>query len=265
MLYFRDLTWLKCNGATLLTAVIRLTHRRREEVEWSMQLRWMAAGVEWQRVRSQKRPQLVLGLSGFKAPEGSWLGLERLNFWSLPPVDADEQEHDRRDREAGFLMVWYHHGLGTELMDVNPILGDHIWRVAARDGRDLTVEMAMLAAGLNPHELPGKPRPVCVTPEGEAIESAEEAEFWRRNSQFYCVEEVPFGMVIVETPRNVRDAEGYALRRAQELIGVPEPEFVEVHDYSTGKEARKLRKKGKPRDVDNDLFVELHFHGEYEE
>jgi phosphoribosylformylglycinamidine (FGAM) synthase PurS component len=66
----------------------------------------------------------------------------------------------------------------------------------------------------------------------------------------------------VRVPRNVRDPEAYALRRARAMIGVDEPEHIQVHDYLKINE--RIQKQC-PENIQQDIFVELHFNGFYED
>ena len=76
------------------------------------------------------------------------------------------------------------------------------------------------------------------------------------NAELYLIENVPFGTVTVQVPRNARDPEAHALARARALIGVDEPEHIEVRDwYEREKPSETLK---------DDLYVELHFNGFYE-
>ena len=68
---------------------------------------------------------------------------------------------------------------------------------------------------------------------------------------------MPFGTVSVRVPRNARDPEAPALARARALVGVDEPEHIDVTDYF------KLEKSSK--DLHDDIYVELHFNGFYED
>ncbi len=267
MLSYRGLHWLKRNGATLFRANIQPSVRTREAVYWWLAMQWFATGPEWRRVPWTKRPWVWLEVTGFQAPAGSWQGLEALDFWAFPDGEGDEQELERWHwRGAGFLDLTYFPGGGAKTFESVNLIGGHIWRVVKRDGRWLSVELALFADGSNVHE-ELENLPVSVAPGGEAADEEEAPqpgpEFWKKHAEFYCVEEVPFGTVTVQVPRNARDVESYAWNRARELIGVPEPEHIRVRD-----DARMPRNpKAKPLspNLENDIFVELQFHGEYEE
>ena len=54
----------------------------------------------------------------------------------------------------------------------------------------------------------------------------------------------------------------YAQRRARAMIGVDEPEHIQVHDYLKINE--RIQKQC-PENIQQDIFVELHFNGFYED
>ena len=105
-------------------------------------------------------------------------------------------------------------------------------------------------------------REVCVTPDGREERTEPDADFWKKNAELYFVENVPFGVVTVRVPRNARDPEAYARRRAGALIGVGEPEHVNVRDHLKSSERHK---RDCPEGIRQDIFVELHFNGFYED
>ena len=76
-------------------------------------------------------------------------------------------------------------------------------------------------------------------------------------AELYLVENVPFGTVTVCVPRNSRDPEAHALARARELVGVGEPEHIDVTDFSKRAESSE--------NIKDDIYVELHFNGYYED
>jgi hypothetical protein len=80
----------------------------------------------------------------------------------------------------------------------------------------------------------------------------------KNGPNFTLIENIPFGTVTVRAPRNARDVESYALARAEELIGgLGEPEHTQVNDHSNYEKAGD--------DLRRDLYVELHFHGQYQQ
>ncbi len=132
-----------------------------------------------------------------------------------------------------------------------------VWRVAAREGRWFTVEMAALYDGRETQrDLRGLP--VAVTAQAQEEKVQADAEFWKTHATFYLVEDIPFGIVMVRVPRNARNTETYALSRAQELIGgLPLPDHIDVNDGCEPK-------KDDPLGLADDLFAILHFNGYYE-
>lgn len=96
-----------------------------------------------------------------------------------------------------------------------------------------------------------------MTPDGKEARDEPNAEFWKKHAELYLVEDVPFGTVTVQVPRNSRDPEAHALARARALVGVDEPEHIDVTDY------HKLEKSSER--LHGDIYVELHFNGYYED
>ena len=97
---------------------------------------------------------------------------------------------------------------------------------------------------------------VTVTPDGHEQGPELDADYAKKHAELYLVENVPFGTVTVRVPRNSRDVEAHALARARELVGVGEPEHIDVKDYSKREKASE--------GIQEDIFVELHFNGYYE-
>jgi hypothetical protein len=251
MLNFRDQRWVLVHGASRFTAMISTDTRRREDVFWWLTLEYCAGGAIWRRVPSWDRPTVRLDVDGFRGPANSWRELEGLSFWNLRP----EEMGTVFNRPGGSLRVEFNEKAGSA-PDISWI-DDHVWRVAAREGRWCTVELAGLAEGHLLRDLLGT-TPVAVTAGGETERAEPEAAFWKKNAELYAVENVPFGMVSVRVPRNCRDPESYAIGRAQELVGVPEPQHLEINDYAK-KEVAGFTSHH------SDLWVHLHFNGYYED
>jgi phosphoribosylformylglycinamidine (FGAM) synthase PurS component len=72
----------------------------------------------------------------------------------------------------------------------------------------------------------------------------------------YLIENIPFGQVTVKVPHNVRDPEAYAVGRARQLIGVNEPEHIDVTDFNQWENSTPSLR--------DEVYVELHFNGFYE-
>jgi len=236
------------HGASLFSARISPDKRTRDEVFWMLELRYEAAGPCWRRVRHWERPALWLQVSSFKPQLKSWRDLERLNFWEFG------HEEDCFFGPAGVLEADYlPNGPGGKIETT--AVNDFIWRVAGREGGWFTVELAGVADGQDMFkQLLG--REELVTPDGKVEKPEPDADFWKKNAELYLIENVPFGTVTVEVPRNARDPEAHALARARTLIGVDEPEHIEVRDFY---------KREKPSEtLKDDIYVELHFNGYYE-
>lgn len=255
MLYFRDYQWLRVNGSSRFSAYIAPDAQAREDVRWFMRLAYVASGPEWRRVHEWHRPRLWMDLRRFKVPGTSWRDLERMSFWELPGPEDDYWEW-QRNFGCGGLEAHFHPGQGQEQEQLE--IYDHMWRVAGREGRWLTVELASFVDGVAVKgEMPQAP--AAVTSQGETVREEPEAEFWKKHAQFYLVEDVPFGTVTVRVPRNARDPEAYAMARAQALIGIDEPQHLEISDYFKDNEEDALKS------IHNDLYVELHLGGYYED
>jgi hypothetical protein len=258
VIYFRDHHWLPVHGYNLFEALIQTEDRKREDVFWTLRLRCVAGGPQWRRVRHWERPSLWLEISSFKPKLRDWRDLEHLNFWNW------EEEDDPLTfigpgglLDVDFFPESYRAGAPHE----SSFLNDAIWRVAGRDGGCFTVELAAFADGRN---ILGQltAQEVKVTPDGREERAEPDADFWKNNAELYLVENVPFGIVTVRAPRNVRNPEAYALRRAQELVGVGVPEHIDVRDHWKSSERHK---QNCPENIRQDIFVELHFNGFYED
>jgi hypothetical protein len=243
MLYFRDHHWLLILGTSRFEVSIDPPDTCAEDLRWHLFLSYAAGGAKWRRVRSWERPRMRLELFNFRPRIRRWTDLERVNFWEFVPYDEEYW--------GGTLCMAYE-APGEE--SLSELSGDQIWRVAARDRRWLTVEFAHLADPAKFEELTSAP---AVAPDGEPIGSERDFDFWKAHAQIYLVEEVPFGVVTVGVPRNVRDPEAYALGRTRTLLGLERPEHLEVHDYSLGPNPSRL--------TAGNLYVQLHFHGYYED
>ena len=253
MLYFRDFHWLLVHGESRFHAYLTTEARKRDDVTWFLSLNYRASGAVWRRVDWFRRPALHLELSSFQPPADSWKGLEQISYWDSPANDEGGFPFDKR----GFLDFAFYPYRENEENEIAPMIGDHLWRVAARDGRWLTVEMALLPDEDLPEQEEIDKLPPLVTPSGEETSGIDSTARWKERAELYLIENVPFGTVIVRAPRNARDVESYALARAQKLIGdLGEPEYVEVNDHSKWeKSSVKLH---------DDIYVELHFHGQYQ-
>lgn len=254
MIHFRDQHWLPVHGYTRFDALIQTDDQKREDVFWMLDFRCVAGGAQWRRVREWERPSLWVQISSFKPKLRDWTDLEHLDFWNW------EEEIDPLSYidPSGMLEVDFYPKCGSEERE-HSFLHDGIWRVAGREGGWFTVELAAFADGRNVLEQLNALE-TRVTPDGREERAGE--DFWKKHADLYFVENVPFGTVTVRAPRNVRDPEAYALRRARELIGVGEPEHIDVTDHLKSSERRQ---KECPENIRQDIFVELHFNGFYED
>ena len=251
MLNFRDYHWLLVHSASRFSADIGLGGRPRDKVRWELNLRYIAGGAQWRRVRSSRRPMLTLGISSFEPPARKWTALEKIDFWDEP--DCDEHGWPVKTR-SGYLDLHFHPtGLVGGWEEVSAWT---CWRVARREGAFFTVELAGTWDGRPiPRESPTEE--VAVTADGSEERAAPEPERWTEQTDFYLIDAVPFGTVTVLVPRNARDPEAHALARARQLLGVGEPEHVEVTDFT------KFEKS--TESLHDDLYVKLHFHNYYED
>ena len=222
--------------------------RTRDDVFWELDMTFLASGALWRRVPERKRPAISIMVSSFRAPKRSWKDLGALNFWNMR--DDHYMEMESADR-GGFLDVYYHpRGLGSGSAESTALIGC-CWRVTGRHGGFFTVEMAGLA---DRQQLFAPPVEEMVLTDGTAEKAEPDVEFYEKHAEFYLVENIPFGVVTVHVPRNARDVEAYALGRARELIGVDEPEHIEVLDPADWK----------TENIRGDMIVKLHFNGFYD-
>lgn len=245
MLNFRDHDWLAVPGATHLWVDILPEDRTVDDLRWSLEFRYVATGGKWRRVRHSQRPKLDLTVSIFRPCVRRWDEFEHVSFWFREAVLLGKTE-------PGSLIANYFPKCG--LPAEHYFLDEHIWRVSGRNGRFLTVELAAfggdsgLADGLA----------AMLVPTGaDDAPPLQDADFWKENSQLYLVEEVPFGVVTVQTPRNVADPEAYALGRAKSLLGLEFPSEVQIVDYVGSRMTCEL--------MHGNFYVHLHFHGFYED
>ncbi len=251
MLHFRDHHWLlRHGGASCFNAFIDADDRKPEDVFWMLELEYVAGGAQWRRVGWTGRPNLHVMVNSFRLPGRKWSSLERLNYWE----EESDEAWAGNDHPCGGMDAHYRpDGLGKPWKNSLSVGG--IWRVAHRERGRFTVELAAYTDG---HRFPDEAfqSTVRVLPDGTEERTERDAAFWKANSDIYLVEEVPFGIVTVSVPRNVADAEAYALARTRSLLGTPEPEHIEVRDFNKeGEEFKSYR---------SDLKVELHYHGYYE-
>jgi len=256
MIYFRDQHWLTVQGYTRFDALINTDDQKPDDVFWMLDLRCEAGGAEWRRVHPWDRPALWLQIHHFKPNLRHWTDLERMNFWSF------EEEDDAWSYcgPGGALEVEFYPKGGSQKRE-NSFVNDAIWRVAGRDGGWFTVELAAVADGRSLLDQLTA-REVKVTPDGREERAEPDAEFWKKHAELYLVEDIPFGTISVRVPRNVRDPEAYALRRARALAGVDEPEHIIVTDHL--KSSQRSQQEC-PESIAQDIYVELHFNGFYED
>lgn len=197
------------------------------------------------RVREAERPSIEVRVGFFEPDIAHWTELEGVSYWA-------DVERDRIFSEAGALEVRYKPGAGEP--PLGSFLKDHIWRVAKRDGRLFTVELAAFADGRDVlKELAG----IAVTPDGdEGAELEPDEDFWRKNAQLYLVENVPLGVVEVDVPRNAGEPIAAARRKVKALLGLDAVQRVDVWDFADGREEFA--------DHAADRIVTLHYHGTHE-
>ena len=257
MICFRDYQWLLVHGASRFSALINTDDQKPDDVFWSLDIQCVAGGAVWRRVGSMKRPRLTLEISSFKPHLHHWTDLEKLNFWN---TDDDEGDCLTPGPACGWLDADFcPRGWGANAPCENSFLSDGIWRVAARDGGWLTVELAAVGGKQSIPQLLAEHEEL-VTAGGQWQQP--DADFWKTRAEFYLLEEIPFGTVTVRVPRNVRDPEAYAVGRARKLTGTGEPEHIEVTDHLKRSERYK---QDCPESIGQDIYVELHFNGFYED
>ncbi len=245
MVYYKNEPWLLLHGVSYFSARITPKTRKWEDICWSLDMQFISGSPIWRRV--QMRPRIVISLSSFQVPGPSWKDLGRVNYWSEAETEMDAFK-------SGFLNVsfWYHQ---PEEEDWDGLIGCN-WRVVRRDAGWLTLEMAVCGEGATLPPAAGEKTVVLIDGTEETAPAPEPDEaFWRGNTALYLLEAVPFGIVHVLVPRNARDVEAHAIARARELLGVGEPEHVEVQDY--------FNRKKPIETLQNEVHVALHFHGHH--
>jgi hypothetical protein len=196
------------------------------------------------------RPSVELYLHQFDPEIRSWRDLEQVDFWDLKREPALSDGDDWSPSHGG-LLVGYH----NPPVDPPPERMTHFdftWRVAARDGALFTIELAADSQHLraSPEEETSLVLPA-GTPDDEGTST-----FWKNHAPLYLIEQIPFGLVTVQVSRNARDPVQQALGRARSLLGLGEPEQIEVADYAGQAENES---------ISGDFWVELHYHSYYED
>lgn len=245
MLTFRNHRWLCIPGRTRFHAHIS-AEGQPNEVFWMLDLDYVAGGAVWRRVNHSHRPRFHLDVASFALPAHGWENLAQLDFWN-----GDEDDPITQMRRGGWVNTHYDSKQPGHACENGLALG-YLWRVAGREDRWFTAELAGVADGTGFLDA----LPVKVLPDGTEERAEPDAEFWKANAQVYLVEQVPFGTVHVQVPRNAKDPLNFALTRAQQTIGVGQPEHFEVNDFAG---------RGEHRPYQDDLMVTLHFGGFYED
>jgi len=234
------------HGVSHISALISSDVTEPRDIFWQIQLWYTNHAACWRRVPWTNRPNIILGLHGFQLPARSWRSMEHLNFWNL-------SDDDWFVTGAGVDAQFSLDGLHKPISDL--YCGESCWRVVQREGPIFTVEISVLpeGKGLPP---PAIPEQILVTADGteETTTAKPEDDYLRTEAMLYVVEDVPFGVVTVKVPRNVRDPEAYAIARARQLMLVPEqPEHIAIRDH-----APRMKEF---RNTAGDLYVALHYHG----
>lgn len=265
MLRFCDHEWLVRHGLTRFEVYITQRHRKPEDVMWSMELHYIAAGPQWRRVRESGRPRAHLSLSSWEHPGKSWTNLEDCDFTDpdkdLNPEDAWMPLCFRS--KAGDLWLHYQEGLEMKPVTIPRMIAN--WKVRERDGHRFLVELAATPGEiLMPKEVEEE---VLVLPDGteEAAQDDEHdpTDSWKTHSTIYVMEEVPFGKVTMRVPRNAKSHLDYARKRVRDLLGLTAPpEAYEIHDFL------KMMPRGEDdeptaNEMHDDVYVKMHFYSYY--
>lgn len=267
MLRYRDHEWLVRHGPTRFEVYIAANHRKPEDVQWSMELHYIAAGAQWRRVQESHRPSVQLSVSSWEMPGTKWTDLEQCDFWD---PDKGVPEKDLwmpvcLRMKGGDMDVVYQEGPEAKFemktgMPVN-------WKVRERLGQRYLVEMAAsMGSCLRP---PPEEKEVMVLPDGteEVVQEEKEdpADWWKGRADIYALEEVPFGKITVCVPRNAGDHLAYARRRVRDLLGLSRPpEAYQINDYLS-KAPKGEDEEPAANGLYDDVTVNLHYHGFYED
>lgn len=178
MIYFRNYQWLPVNGYRRFDAYIITDTRSREEVLWSLHLRYVLGGAAWRRVREWERLSLWLGVFHFNPKLHFWTDVERMNFWEL-----DQGDELDLCGPGGYLDATFHPKAGSKEHETS-FVNDIIWRVAGRQDGWFTLELAGFADGQSILDhLNGQK--VMVTPDGKEAHYEPNHEFWKQHAELY--------------------------------------------------------------------------------
>jgi len=247
MLHFQDQPWMLRHGVSHISALISPDVTEPKDIFWQINLWYVNGAACWRRVPWPRRPNVLLGLHGFCLAARSWRSIEHLNFWNLSDDDWFDTEGAGVDAQFSL------DGLHKTTSDLRS--GDSSWRIVQREGPIFTVEISVLPEGKGPPP-PAISEQILVTADGteEATTAKPEDDYLRTEAMLYVVEDVPFGVITVQVPRNVRDPEAYAIARARQLMLAPEhPEYIDIRDH-----APHLKEF---RNIAGDIYVSLHYHG----
>src|SRR5687767_4324552 len=137
MLYFREYRWLCDVGRTRFSAHIRPKDATRDDVDWSLDLHYVAGGSIWRRVARWLRPAFHLTISTFKAPARSWRDLEHLSFWNS---QTEEDALSSLTHARGWIDVRFR-PRQAGVSASNTFAPHFLWRVAGREDRFFIVEI----------------------------------------------------------------------------------------------------------------------------
>jgi len=244
MLHFQDQPWMLRHGVSHIAARISSDAADPRDIFWHLDLSYVNRAACWRRVPWRERPEVELSLHGFLPPERSWRSLEHADYWDLTDQQWDITRHGwvdltlcldgRRESPGGGI------GLGCD------------WRVLKREGAIFTVELSLLPKGYQPP--PATEEEILITADGTEESADPDDDFRHHPDMIYIIEDVPFGVVTVEVPRNVRDPIAFAIARARTFINAPDqPEQIDIHDFAEPDKAFGR--------ISGDLFVTLHYHG----
>ena len=248
MLRFHDQPWMLRHGVSHISALISPGVKEPGDVFWQIHLWYVSRAACWRRVSWTHRPNVLLDLHGFHLPGRSWRSMEHLSFWNLSGDDWIDTAGAGVDAEIRLEGLHKPSGLLRS--------GHSSWRIVQREGPIFTVEISVLPEGQRPPP-PALPEQILVTADGAEDTTAAarpEDDCLRTGAMLYLVEDIPFGVITVQVPRNVRDPEAYAIARARQLTLAPEqPEHVDIYDH-----APHVKEFG---NISGDLYVALHYHG----
>lgn len=253
MLRFRDQPWLLNRRSTRIDLLVQSPHAHPDELFWEVNFEYHPGGTEWLGVELLHRPRLEVSVAGFDPGVGDWRELDRVSYWHRRPNDGLCLLPQRGVAEV---RLWAPDDLPHRQHQTDTT--DHTFRFIRRDGPFFLVELAVLADGTSIYRSDEAGAAQLVAPDGTPLALEPDEAFWRRvNPQLYLIEEVPFGLISVCVPHNVKAPAAFAEALAHRLLKCGRPDHVEVWNFWN-----RDRPEANTGSADS-LWVKLHYGGDW--